>query len=405
MNFHRFPSPSSLAAALLCLSAATAGAVGFRLPNQDPEGIARGNAFAATADNPSAIYYNPAGITQLEGHQLSIGGYFISADIHYMSATGITDSTDATPQLVPQIYYTYSPKDSPVSFGLGVYAPYGLGIDYGKTGPVSSIAQEANLLYATVNPVIAYQITPELSLAAGLTLNYSDITLKRAIGFNPGDGLLLEADGFDVGFNLGLRYQPSEHWAFGLNYRSPTQIDYEGDSSVFPYDGGIKARTRASIDYPMFIVGGVSYRPDDKWNFEYNLDWTDFDSVNETTILGVFGGPQVFPFNYKSSFMHNFGVTRQLGGGYFASVGYIYSENSVPDRTFSPFNPDSDLHLGSLGFGHRGDTFSWAVGYHFAFNDGRKVTGSLSPSMIGQTADGTYETFNNALNISCRYSF
>src|SRR5947207_3345244 len=47
------------------------GAVGFRMPNQDPEGIARGNAFVATADNPSAIYYNPAGITQLEGDQLN----------------------------------------------------------------------------------------------------------------------------------------------------------------------------------------------------------------------------------------------------------------------------------------------------------------------------------------------
>src|SRR6266576_5722952 len=53
----------------------SAKAVGFRLPNQDPEAIARGNAFVATADNPSAIYYNPAGITQLEGNNLRAGIY------------------------------------------------------------------------------------------------------------------------------------------------------------------------------------------------------------------------------------------------------------------------------------------------------------------------------------------
>src|SRR5215475_13415471 len=47
--------------------------VGSRIPNQDAEAIGRGNAFAATADNPSALYYNPAGITQLEGNNVQLG--------------------------------------------------------------------------------------------------------------------------------------------------------------------------------------------------------------------------------------------------------------------------------------------------------------------------------------------
>jgi len=76
---------------------------------------ARGNAFAATADNPSAIYYNPAGITQLEGQNLSLGSYFISTDVHYESFTGKSASTKTGFQAVPQIYYTFSPKDSPFS--------------------------------------------------------------------------------------------------------------------------------------------------------------------------------------------------------------------------------------------------------------------------------------------------
>src|SRR6184192_1221667 len=88
----------------------TAGAVGFRMPNQDPEGIARGNAEAATADNPSAIYYNPAGITQLEGFQVRAGLYVISADSKFTSASGGNYETDASLQGVPQLYTTWSPK-------------------------------------------------------------------------------------------------------------------------------------------------------------------------------------------------------------------------------------------------------------------------------------------------------
>ena len=76
---------AALAASLLAAAPASR-AVGFRLPNQDPEGIARGNAFAATADNPSAIYYNPAGITQLQGQQARVGLYAISTGVDYKPA-------------------------------------------------------------------------------------------------------------------------------------------------------------------------------------------------------------------------------------------------------------------------------------------------------------------------------
>ena len=76
-------SPHSWRAALpvliLCawvLWVPNAGALGLRIPNQDASAIARGNAFVATADNPSAIYYNPAGITQLEGQHIQAGSLF-----------------------------------------------------------------------------------------------------------------------------------------------------------------------------------------------------------------------------------------------------------------------------------------------------------------------------------------
>src|SRR5471030_3190248 len=73
-------------------------AVGFRLPNQDPEAIARGNAFTATADNPAAIYYNPAGITQLEGQNFRAGIYAVSAGIKYSSPGGnATANSDFQP--------------------------------------------------------------------------------------------------------------------------------------------------------------------------------------------------------------------------------------------------------------------------------------------------------------------
>lgn len=385
------------------LAASDVHAVGFRLPNQDPEGIARGNAFVATADNPSAIYYNPAGISLLEGQQASVGVYFISTGVDYESTTGETASTIQDFQAVPQLYYVCSPESSDFSFGLGVYAPYGLGIDYDGDTPFSTLAQEGMLLYACFNPVIAWSVTPDLSVAAGLTLNYSDVSLKRRIGLSPDDQFRFDGDGFAMGFNMGLLWQPAPMWSFGLKFHSPTEVDYEGDSIADPYSD--HQSTEASVDFPGFIVGGVSFRPNDQWNFEFDLDWTDWDRVNDTRFKGTLGGDQTFPFRYESGFMYNFGVTRKFENGYFVRTGYIYSENSIPSETFSPLNPDSNLHLGSIGFGHRGDRFGWACGYHFAYNGGREVSGNQAMSLLGETADGEYKTFNHAVNFSVRYSF
>src|SRR5882672_3882083 len=104
---------------LAALTPATLHALGTRIADQDPTGTARGNAFAATADNPSAIYYNPAGITQLEGQQFSVGVYSISLNSDFKSPGGSKFDTKDEILFVPQLYYTISLTNAPLSFGVG----------------------------------------------------------------------------------------------------------------------------------------------------------------------------------------------------------------------------------------------------------------------------------------------
>jgi long-chain fatty acid transport protein len=382
------------------------GAVGFRVPNQDPEAIARGNAFAATADNPSAIYYNPAGITQLEGQHFHAGLYLISGDTQYRSPTGATADTKSDFQPVPQLYYVNSSKDGRFAFGLGVYAPYGLSLDWGNNPPFRTLAQDGKLLYATANPVIAWRVHPTFSIAIGPTINYSQVTFRQGIGLFPGDRFKFQGDGLDYGFNAGARWQPHRRWAFGVNYRYATTIDYDGTAETRPASPSppFFGRTDASgsIRFPQFVAVGVSFRPTEHWNLEFDIDWTDWDNLNQVAFRGINVPP--LPLNYRSSLMYEVGLTRQLGKGYSISAGYIFSENSSPDRYFNPIVPDSDLHLGSIGFGHRGKRWNWAIGYHFAHNPRREVRGSPTP-FFGPSADGTYRTLNHAINLSATLKF
>src|SRR5262249_7363384 len=65
----------------------TALANGFDAPDQDAFAVGRGLAVTATADNPSAVFYNPAGLTQLPGNNLSAGLYAISLQPQYKNPT------------------------------------------------------------------------------------------------------------------------------------------------------------------------------------------------------------------------------------------------------------------------------------------------------------------------------
>ncbi|YCM43180.1 outer membrane protein transport protein [Verrucomicrobiaceae bacterium 227] len=377
-------------------------AAGFRLLNQDAEAFARGNAFTATADNPSAIFYNPAGITQLEGHQLSIGGLALSAGFDYTSALGDTASADSAFQFAPQIYYTYSPVDSRFSYGVGLFTPFGLVVDYGRDTTFPTLAIDGELTVATVNPTLAYQITPQFSVGVGLALNYSEISISRSLGFSPGDEFSVEGDGFSTGFNAGALWQASDEWSFGLNFRSSSKINYSGDSRA---TGFATTSTDASLRLPKNIALGASYRPNKKWNFEAGIDWTDWDDVNQITLDSTPFGDVSLPFNFESGFMYQLGVTRNFDRGYFLSAGYIYSENASPDLNFSPLIPDANLHLWTVGVGRRTEQSGWALTYAIAYNGGRDVSGSSSSSLIGESADGTYETLNHAINLAYRFSF
>lgn len=389
------------AAALAAAPTPEASAVGFRLPNQDPEGIARGNAFAATADNPSAIYYNPAGITQLEGVNVRAGLYMVSAGVDYTSPTGVEGEVNNAFQPVPQLYATWTPKDCDLSFGLGVYAPYGLAVDWGSDSPFRATAQEGEVKYVCFNPVVAWKVTPKLSLAVGPTVNYSEAYFKRGLGFIPGDYFRFDGNGTACGFNAGVLWRPTDQWSFGVNYRYQTEVEYDGTSYTKPSPPfPASSPTHGPLMYPQFVVAGVSYHPNSHWNFEVNVDWTDWDKVNEIVFKDTAFGDQTLPLNYTSSFMYEFGVTRSFDNGWFMSAGYFYSENSSPDRYFNPIVPDTNLHLGSVGFGHHGEHWSWAAAYHFGYQAGREVSGSIYPG-----ADGKYEVLNHAFNLSLNYKF
>ncbi|MCW5559041.1 MAG: outer membrane protein transport protein [Verrucomicrobiae bacterium] len=382
-------------------------ASGFRLPDQDAFATARGEAFAATADNPSAIYYNPAGITQLPGHQLRGGIYGLKLNVSYESPSGQSFDNEADLHAVPQLFYTYGDGNLPLALGLGVYSPYGLSSKWPQDTGFRTVATEGRLTYVTVNPVVAWRINPQLSIAAGLTVNYADANLQQGFASplpGAGDTFKLQGNAVVFGFNAGVLWKPLEQLQFGVNYRSATSADLSGTTDFTSPVFNSTQRGEADFDFPQNVVFGVSWRPTPKWNLEFNLDWTDWNRLNTIAIRQPPMPDASLVLNWESSFYYEFGATRYLDGGWSVSAGYIFNENSVPDAHYQPLVADQNRHFFSTGFGWQGGHFSADFAYQFGYGPTRTVTGS-APSLLGQTADGDYRFLSHALLASLGWRF
>ncbi len=379
---------------LLFFTPQTVQGVAFRIPNQDAEAIGRGNAFAATADNPAALYYNPGGITQLRGFQVQAGLYSTVVTSHYESPNGRKDSTQFEIQAVPQMYYVWHPEEKPYAFGLGIYVPYGLGLQWNDSVPFRDVGLEGRLQYTTIQPTLAWEFGKGLSIAIGPTLNHAQTTLRRGIAA-PGDQFEFKGHDIAFGFKAGVLWQICDQWSLGASYHSETTMDLHGHSIARPYANA--ESTTAEVPFPQFVIAGVSYRPTPNWNLEFNIDWTDWDRVNTLTFERPSGNIPV-GFNWNSSFFYEFGVTRKLNHGFFASVGYFFSENSTSDRDFTPVVPDTDLHIGSVGFGRKKEKWSYALAYQIISGPPREINN-------GTSAQGKFNFFNHALVASIGYKF
>jgi len=387
--------------------------LGVGIPNQDSEAIARGNAFAATADNPSAIFYNPAGITQLPGQDIQIGMLdYLGINAHYISPTGTTANSKFHILPIPEIYYTISPQDFPLSFGLGVYAPFGLATEWPDNSAFRSLAITAKLQYITLNPVVAWKITPTLSLAAGPTFNYSTIEDARGLGIGPADFFEFKGSGISYGATAGLLWQPRTQWSIGANYRSPSTMSYSGHSSYNPEPGVTPTKsshTTADFNFPQVISGGVSFRPTPKWNIEADVNWTDWQTLKTVTLNGTKNNPYfasignlALAFDWHGSWFYELGATRYFDNGWFASAGFFFSSETTSSQDFSPAVPDTDLYIGSVGFGHKGEHWHWALATQIIAGPARILDNS-QPSQV--PANGSYQLFVPTVSVSAGYHF
>ena len=411
---------------LLPVTPATLMANGFRLVSQDAFAASRGEAFAATADNPSAIHYNPAGISQLDGFQFRLGAYALNFEPTFTPpststdrfATQKTHGIEENDALAPQLYCTYRVPESPLTLGVGVYAPHGAGVTWPQDTGFRAVALEGELTYLRINPVASLELRPGLSFAFGLMIDDAELTSEQGLSrrITPDNYFRFEGNDLSTGFNCGLLWQINDKWSTGITYRSKTTLDFDGTTEYVqpPFDDA-GANGKMELEFPYTAVFGISYRPTNRWNIEFNADYSNWSSIDSTIIRQEekprAGVQQDIPvtMDWKDSWLLKFGATRYFDDGWYASAGYVFNENSVPTDFYSPVAADLDRHFFTVGVGREWSRYSVDLAYQYGFAPARTVTGSETTSkpgnFAGQNGDGTYDFKSQALLLSFGVKF
>ena len=137
---------------------ATAFAGGFSLNEQSASAMGTANAgAAANPENATTVLFNPAGMSQLSGTNISFGAAVLDIDAEAredtISATrqnpavpvqpATTGGDIADPAVLPNFYLTHEVSDT-VDVGFGIHAPYGLAADYDDGLPAGSLQTRPN---------------------------------------------------------------------------------------------------------------------------------------------------------------------------------------------------------------------------------------------------------------------
>src|SRR5437016_9180469 len=254
---------------MLAVFCGEAYAGGFSFTEHGAAASGKANAFAGETNDPSAICYNPAGITQLPGTQFMIGTSIVKLDSTFRSSTtGENTKLEDQFPIVPHFFITHRFKqwDERLSVGLGVYTPFGIVVDWPDNWQGRFNTTNAHLRVTVYNPTVAYQVTPGLSVAAGIRIADPGAEFEQkfavpALGIPESKVRAHDLDAHPVGWDVGLLYHLKEiSTSVGLQFRSELQAKFNGDADFTGPAAPFIANTRlhTSIKFPPQLILGIS---------------------------------------------------------------------------------------------------------------------------------------------------
>lgn len=369
-----FMKKSAAALVLTGVAAATSTALaaGFQLTEQSSLGLGRAYAGAGiVGDDLSAVHYNPAGMTLLEGTRFQAGTTWIAINADFNSNSGQADENGRLKgQMIPAGYVTHQVNDK-VWLGFAMTVPFGMGTEYSRDWEYGNRGTSSKIYTFDMNPNIAYKVSDFISVGAGVSVQYAKAKLGMDMGTfaNTGFGIehaKLEADSWDWGFNLGVMISPTDKLRLGLAYRSAIKHDADGhtdltDSDVLgmmlPGINSVTVGSSASIKTPDTVMLTSTWEATEKLRLSSLIRWANWSNFDTLKIHNEVPSPTLGALSEKSienkwqdTWLFSVGADYKISSAFTVRGGIAYETSPIDDQsTRMSVIPDTDRVWLSLG--------------------------------------------------------
>lgn len=269
-------------------------AIQFNFSNPGARSLSMGGAFVALADDATAAYTNPAGLTQLSRRELSAEGRYNRYSTPHLSSAAIEFKTDGSFDIIPSHDQTDS-SSSGASFLSAVFPfehatialyrhelmNFKTKFDYESqdllflVAPFHSRSELKDVAYGLS---VGWAMGERLRLGAGVAWHDFEIDSLTTRDFDPGVTSRQSQKGSDHGFGytLGLRYLITDSLSLGMVYRRSPRFYYQAvasDNMFDPWGEQVEYVNKESdFDIPDVWGVGLSYRVSEAFTVNFDVN-------------------------------------------------------------------------------------------------------------------------------------
>lgn len=398
----------------------TGHAAGFALSEQNASGL--GNAYAgaaAVAEDASTIFFNPAGMTYIEGRQM-VGALHAIRTSGEFNDQGSVQAPGRTPggeggnfgswAFLPNLYYKQDIGEH-LKFGLGVGTPFGLKTEYDRDwlGRFQGIKSELKTI--NINPSIAWKLNDQWSVGLGVSAMWARAELTNSVNLGVAETTIKnKGDDWGFGFNLGAIYQVTENTRLGLAYRSKVEQKLKGEARSPAPSAALNTDIKADLTLPeTFSLSGFSHL-NDRWDLLADVTWTRWTQFKELTIVRDNGTNSVLgntTEHWNNTLRYSLGLNYHYSSTLKLRTGIAYDDEAIDHDHRTPRIPGNDRTWLSVGASWQySPQTKFDIGYaHLFIKDASIYDDQRTPAPSRGLVSGKYEGSADILSVQLTHQF
>ena len=405
----------------ILISSSVTWAAGYQLQEYTVTGLGRAMAgVGVMGDDYSAIAFNPAGMgfNAQSGVQLGLIGVDLRSRVNGEQRTpyGLRSGKDFTHifRLLPHAFGQYNINDQ-TSIGIGLYTPFGLATDYRNNWYASAQGQYSGITVVNLTPALSYKVTDTLTLGAGINFQYAVAHLTGGT-FDNGWTDMRKADNTNVGYIIGVTYQPFKSTRLGLSYRSKVHHKLHGENKGAAGTSGYTDflngthSVYAHITTPETIIFSAAQDINNQWTVSGTARFTRWNRFHD---LDIYQKNYPYPTAMSSTHEHwrntwffAAGADYKFCKNITLRFGTAYDQTAIKSSKYRTVRiPDQRRIWTSFGISYMKNNWQADLGYAHLFVRkayGAAVTGTPATPV---SVKSTWKTQSNILGFQLQYKF